>query len=523
MLKKIIASIILACFIFVNVGVHVAETVHAQNTWYYQDWTEWFARVYDESNPDEIFGERYTAAQVEWIIYGLFGFIINHVVGEAGLVGCIIREKVAGTENWLTCVPFLQNALNTLEATGIVDAETGGETEALASTYPIQDIFSGARPISGIGYIKNAASNFGLASEVKAQGFGFEAASSMRTLWVAIRNVTYFFLILLIIAMAFMIMFRFKISPQTVITVQSALPRIIIALILITFSYAIAGFMIDLLYVVIGLIAAILSTSGLFGLNWPEMYNRLSGATLGTGIIGTMMLYFFTFVVIGLFAIIPLGILDILFRLLTIIILVVLIIALIFITFKIMWMLLKAYVSILLLIAVGPIYIITGGFTNWLKNLAANLAVFAVIGPMFAISFLFIYSAIPQGGLLEEFFGLIRPIIPFEPTPNTIETSNWTPPFLNLGSQNVIWLFASFVIMTLIPNAANIIKSMIQGRPFGYGTAVGAALGAAAGVAAYPFQSAWGATSTARSKAFTEMVQTRAVEPLREMFRRRTA
>jgi len=64
--------------------------------------------------------------------------------------------------------------------------------------------------------------------------------------------------------MAFMIMFRVRISPQTVITVQSALPKIIFTLILITFSYAIAGFLIDLMYVVIGIFSFIVTQGGIF-------------------------------------------------------------------------------------------------------------------------------------------------------------------------------------------------------------------------------------------------------------------
>ena len=526
MFKKIIASIILACFIFVNVGVHVVETVHAQNTWYHQSFPDWAARVYDETNPDEIFGERYTAAQVEWVIWGIFGFFINHAVGNSGLVGCIMRESMLQTSDYLSCAPLLRETLDTFRDAGIIGADMDSET-SLATTNPVQDILSGARPISGIGYIRSAASKFGVPSEVHAQGFGFTAAESMRTLWVAVRNVTYFFLILLVIIMAFMIMFRFKISPQTVITVQSALPQLIIALILITFSYAIAGFMIDLLYVVIGLIAAVLYTSGLFDLTWVEMYNRLTGATFGTGIVGSMVIYFVGFTVIGAVASLSVvSLMSILAMMFSVIILIVAVIALFFITIKIMWMLFKTYVSILLLIVAGPIYIITGGFTNWLKNLASNLAVFAVIGPMFALSFLFLFSGLPDWGAGGDgFFSLFDGIFPFQPRINAIGDDVWVPPFLAVGNMNLIWVFASFVIITLIPNAANIIKSMIQGKPFGYGTAVGAAVGAAAGTAWAPFATQAGAAKETWAKArgqaiYDSIAQSRYGEALKGFIKR---
>lgn len=524
MFKKIITSIILASFIFVNAGVYFVNTINAQEagTWYYQDWPDWYSRVYDDENEDEIFGERYTAAQVEWVIWGLFSFFINHVVGSKGVIGCLIRE--AWTDHEFTnCLGALEDILVLLGL--IPGGEEPEDLEAQAATNPIAEILSGSRPISGIGYIKNSASKFNLVGEVKAQGFGFGAASSIRQLWVAIRNITYFFLVLMIIGMAFMIMFRFKINPQTVISIQSALPKIIIALILITFSYSIAGFMIDLMYVVIGLISAILSQSGLFNLEWGPMYERLTGETFGQGVLGTINIYsvfFFVTAVLSLFTL-DLGF-NALFSFLLPIIIVIVIFALLFITIKIIWMLVKTYVTVILLIAVGPIYIITGGFGKWLRNLASNLAVFVAIGPMFAISYLFLGAALPTDGAVGQvIFDLLSGIVPFSPEPGAISGSAWMPPYLGIGNENVIWLFASFIVITLIPNVANIIKSTVAGKPFGYGTAIGAAIGAGAGVAAYPFQSAWGATSDARRKAFTEMIQTRSVEPLKEMFRRRRA
>jgi len=54
-------------------------------------------------------------------------------------------------------------------------------------------------------------------------------------------------------------MFRAKINPQTVISVENSLPKIVVALLLITFSFPIAGFLIDLTYISIGIIAVFFS------------------------------------------------------------------------------------------------------------------------------------------------------------------------------------------------------------------------------------------------------------------------
>ena len=60
-------------------------------------------------------------------------------------------------------------------------------------------------------------------------------------LWKQLRNLSYVFFVLMLVIFGFMVMFRYKIDPQTVITVQAALPRIVINLLLITFSFPIGA------------------------------------------------------------------------------------------------------------------------------------------------------------------------------------------------------------------------------------------------------------------------------------------
>lgn len=85
-------------------------------------------------------------------------------------------------------------------------------------------------------------------------GIGLASLAPILTIWVVFRNLFYILFVLLIIAIGFMIMFRMKINPQTVITIENSLPKIVIALILITFSLPIAGFLIDVMYIVCGMI-----------------------------------------------------------------------------------------------------------------------------------------------------------------------------------------------------------------------------------------------------------------------------
>src|SRR3989338_5012746 len=118
-------------------------------------------------------------------------------------------------------------------------------------------------PASGVYYAHRMIENAGFAEPAYAQGIGYTGLSPLLPIWRAFRNLSYVILVVFLVVIGFMIMFRMQVNAQTAITIQSALPNIIITLILITFSYAIAGLMIDLMYFVIMLLISILGKAGL--------------------------------------------------------------------------------------------------------------------------------------------------------------------------------------------------------------------------------------------------------------------
>ena len=121
-------------------------------------------------------------------------------------------------------------------------------------------------PASGVYWAYSGLQNAGFVPKtMAAEGIGFAAIKPFSNLWKIFRDLSYMLLVLVLIGIGFMIMFRMKMNPQTVISVENALPRIVIALILITFSFAIAGFMIDIMYILIGLIVSILSNNSAGG------------------------------------------------------------------------------------------------------------------------------------------------------------------------------------------------------------------------------------------------------------------
>lgn len=140
-------------------------------------------------------------------------------------------------------------------------------------------------PASGISWAYESFQQAGfIPKTMAAEGIGFTSIKPFANIWKIFRDVSYMFLVIVLIAIGFMIMFRAKINPQTVISVENALPKIVITLILITFSFAIAGFLIDLMYVSIVLIISILSNNG----------NNFNAVNYQNEFIGADFLHIFT-------------------------------------------------------------------------------------------------------------------------------------------------------------------------------------------------------------------------------------
>lgn len=84
-----------------------------------------------------------------------------------------------------------------------------------------------------------------LGSTVYAAGYKDLADTNITGLWTKTRNIAYLGYVLVMIVVGFMIMFRNKIGGQTMVTIGNSIPRIVISLVLVTFSFAIIGLIID--------------------------------------------------------------------------------------------------------------------------------------------------------------------------------------------------------------------------------------------------------------------------------------
>lgn len=490
-LTKKISLILLSSLLFLNsmtmpFAVAKAAEDNPPSTWYNQNFLEWVDKVYDEENPSEIFGERYTAAQVQWILWSLFSSPL-YLFDEDNKNGIIcLLKNVSNPSDLSECTISVGKMILNLSKILKPPSETGSI-----------NVFN--NPMSGIGYISGVVNKFSLTKIANAQsGFGYGALTPIQTYWQGTRNISYALIVLIVIIFSFMIMFRVKISPQLVISVQSALPKVFLALVLATFSYAIAGFLIDFMYVIGGLLASLVKTAGFTHLSFKATYNSIIpplGDENGIEILVKMFGYFVVFV-IGLLlsliamaskltAILPTAILSIVS---VILFLWCLVLVFWYGIIKIPWMLIKNLISIYLSIVIAPLQIISGvfapqiGFATWLKKLMAELLVYPITGLAFFLAVRIalqswaysVYSFLINNAISNLLLDFVSLITGEQFTVSIM----WTPTIIGVGDTlaGFILLMISFMIIIGIPKIPDILKMAIMGTKFDYGTAIGEAM-----------------------------------------------
>lgn len=156
------------------------------------------------------------------------------------------------------------NALTTL--TGKINFDSNGNITSFNSGGMVEttnkmvaSVYSQPQA-SGIEYIAQVKNNF-LGKQTYAQGVNIgnngKSLQPLLPAWKGFRNIVYALFSIVFVIIGIMIMLRIKISPQAVITIQAAIPKLVTALIMVTFSYAIAGLLIDLSYIIQGLVISL--------------------------------------------------------------------------------------------------------------------------------------------------------------------------------------------------------------------------------------------------------------------------
>lgn len=346
-------------------------------------------------------------------------------------------------------------------------------TGALAASGTIVAALYSVEPISGVEYFAQQLEYINPVKPVYAQeGIGYAALQPVQKLWSIMRNITYVGFVIVFVIMGFMIMFRAKISPQAVATIQDSIPRITVALVLVTFSYAIAGFMIDIMFVLLNVILSTLESQGAVGDTSAIFKESVFGIVFGSwrGIVGsvgdgianvidevvdiTLLDKILGFFGGGIAAIIA-GI------------------AILYVMFKVFLQLLMAYVNIIILTIVAPFFFLSqalpgvNGASAWFKQMAASIAVFPAVAIMFV--FAGILSGIGHlGGSTETQLGG--------------DAIGQFPLLAGDIGIDALSNLIGFGILLMTPTVADMIKKAIGSPGQGMGAGIGASLAPAAGV-----------------------------------------
>lgn len=497
MFKKSVI-ILLSSLLFLNsliMPFAVAKAAdEAPSTWYDQGFNDWYSKVYDDQNPSEIFGERYTAAQVQWIVYSLISLPLNFDQDTKKIVACFF-STMSGTIEVATCGEALLEKMDKFKEF----RESNLTSSSIDFQQPsfLGSVFNHKRQMSGIGYISNFAGKYHLIPEAKAQGFGYSALNPIQKYWSGARDIAYALTVLVVIVFAFMIMFRVKLSPQLVISVQSALPKVFTALILATFSYAIAGFMIDLMYVFGGLFAILIKTGNFSTQDMTAIYKDIFPPNVtGLYFFWHMLWYdvfFLISVIVNMIAVMAAatvgsGLPGAAFSIVTILLVIWILILTIWYTFKATWVLVKTLISVYVNIITAPIQFVLGAvvpsmsFGNWFKKIMADLLVFPVTGLFMFFAWRLMWMSYSFGfkSIISE--GIWGRVVEFFMNVAGADTSwfdtIWVPEILGFGqtTSGFLILLMSFGVIVAVPKVPDILKMLILGAKFDYGMAIGEAM-----------------------------------------------
>jgi len=317
-----------------------------------------------------------------------------------------------------------------------------------------------------------------------AQGTGYKAMSPFLVFWKAFRNLAYSLYIIMFVVVGIMIMLRTKVSAQAVITIQAALPNLLITLLLITFSYAIVGFMIDLMYFLIYFIVYLIDTIGIINSPTKVIDRLLSYSAWGVLFEGRNSIVSAISLAIGdVLSGLGTGALEVAGTLLSWVTFPYLIVAIAFAIamLKLMAFLLKAYVMLIVQTVTAPIQILMNAlpgskaFGEWLKKTASYLIPFPVAAVMF------IFAAILVGDPTKS--TIFHNDNTTNANPFDINTNHefytgygglyndgtgkiWMPPFtltgnIDFNAQDVLTIIG-FVVFLMTPAAVKMAQDWLQ-------------------------------------------------------------
>ncbi len=384
-------------------------------------------------------------------------------------------------------------------------------------------------PVSSTTYMKDLASNFGITktgyaaltdgtdgngtSTNTSLGYGYNGLKPVLNVWKLFRNLVYLILVLLFIVIGLGIMFRINMDARSVMTIQNQLPKIIIGILLVTFSYAIAGFIVDMMYVFMYLIYYIFTQqmlgtdmgglnpsylqgtsplgaigglggagsiafdaakpfgniiASLFDNNFGRMISGIVGGIIGAGagsmipVVGTVIGGVAGVVAGGVIGSKILGVVG------GLIAFIVMTIAILWAMLRLWFLLLRSFIFFLVDVILAPFWIGLGlipkggaGFNSWIRDIVANLAVFP------ATLFILLLGKI----LVTEFS-------------SSASSNSFVPPLIgNPGDVSSFGAIIGLGIILLLPGVVTMVRDTLKAPGFKYTQQIGQSIGVGTGFA----------------------------------------
>lgn len=258
------------------------------------------------------------------------------------------------------------------------------------------------QPASTTTYLADVFQSAKIIPQAQAQGLGFASLDPILLTWKTFRNVAYLFFVIIFVVIGFMIMLRHKISGQTVVTAQQAIPNIIVALLFVTFSYAIAGLLIDLMYLLMYLTLSLFNNSqSMINMNIWGLAKKfvsegaVSGYSVANDAISTMIESVDVAGALSFMGGLTVG--------------VIMVVAVIYGVVKLFFELVKSYISIIVNVAFAPLILMIGAlpgqntFNGWIRNLIGNLAAFPAVLLFLIMQDVLTSQNLSQGGFMPPF------------------------------------------------------------------------------------------------------------------------
>lgn len=166
-----------------------------------------------------------------------FGHAMNCLlIGQSPIAPCLEYKTIKNSQGVITSIPVL-NSVNT--SNGLLGVSLSVVGEIIATP-----------PIKSSEFIADLEKQIGIKSaNAQVGGSGSGVLSPIFKLWEVSRNISYLVMILIFVFVGLMVMFRQKLNPQTVVSIQLALPGLVIGLVMMTFSYFLAALISDLAFV----------------------------------------------------------------------------------------------------------------------------------------------------------------------------------------------------------------------------------------------------------------------------------